>query len=78
MLRDVEAMPEVELKRFCLPFRCRNAASTAPILVPWYPAEKDIWANELPPVPSQSWTALFSITIRIMSTRMGCRSKREA
>ena len=49
MLRDVEAMPEVELKRFCLPFRCRNAASTAyPYWYPWHPAEKDIWANELP------------------------------
>lgn len=49
LIDEVYDMPEVDLKRYVLPFRLRNAASFyAPEWYPWHPAEKDFWVREIP------------------------------
>ena len=49
LLEDIEAMPEVDLKWYAIPFSLRNAGSMyAPKWFPWHPDEKDLWVREKP------------------------------
>ena len=48
-IEEVESMPDVNLIRYCIPFKLRNAASFyAPEWHPWNPLEKEIWVRDIP------------------------------
>lgn len=49
LLEDIDAMEEVDLKWYAVPFSLRNAGSMySPKWFPWHPEEKDLWVRDLP------------------------------